>query len=91
MNGSKKDTEAGFLASLRAVSQIQSSDFRIEINGNREIIAEGCLGVMSCGEEQIRLNMGKCSLVLTGCDLVISNMFGKTVCIHGHIASAEFI
>jgi len=89
MHSRKNNNDESFSHSF--ITPAHSSNFHIEFNNSREVIAEGCLGIISCGENQIKLNMGSQTLLLTGCDLVISNMFGKTVCVHGKILSAEFI
>ena len=90
MRNNKRDSE-GFFSTITGSSPSLSYDYHIEFNDDREVIAEGCLGVMACGEDQIRLNMGSRSLLLTGSDLVIASMYGRTVCVHGRIVSAEFI
>lgn len=63
----------------------------IEINGSRRFVAEGCMGVLACNDDQIKLNMGKQTLLLTGSNLTISGMYGQTVCVDGRINSVEFI
>ena len=88
----KNDEEKGVLS--RLLESAPASVFpniHIEINNFRELIAEGCLGVLLCEENQIKLNMGKQIMLITGCELSISSMFGKNVCISGKIVSVEFI
>ncbi len=91
MRKKKNEDEQGFISDLFSTAPSLSCDYHIEFNDDREVIAEGCMGIMSCSEEQIKLNMGKRALLITGCSLVISGMFGRTVCIRGRIISAEFI
>ena len=66
-------------------------DCHIEINGSREFIAEGCMGVLACDDNLIKLNMGNQTLLLMGSNLIISGMYGQTVCVDGRINSIEFI
>ena len=66
-------------------------EFHIEINDARELIAEGCMGILLCSEEQIKLSVGRRILLVTGSDLVISGMFGQNICIRGRLSSFEFI
>ncbi len=70
---------------------VPSSRFHLEVFESGELIAEGCMGVLLCSENQIKLNMGKKTLLVTGTELVISNMFGQSICIHGRLLSFEFI
>lgn len=74
-----------------AASYAFGNEYHMELNGSREFIAEGCMGVLACNDDQIKLNMGKQTLLLTGSNLTISGMYGQTVCINGRINSIEFI
>lgn len=86
-----KDGREGISQWKIAADYFLGKECHIEINGSRRFIAEGCMGVLSCNDDQIKLNMGKHTLLLIGSDLIISAMYGQTVCIDGRINSIEFI
>lgn len=62
----------------------------IEISGNREVIVEGCKGVLEYDEKTIRLNTGKLILRLEGSELTISALQAEQAIIRGNILSLDF-
>lgn len=62
----------------------------IEMSGNREVIVEGCIGVLEYTEKMIALNTGKLTVKLCGCDMTIISMQGSQAIIKGVITCVEF-
>ena len=62
----------------------------IEMSGNREIIIEGCRGVLEYSDQRIALNTGKLTVRLCGCDMTILSMQGSQAVIKGVITCVEF-
>lgn len=63
---------------------------RIEMLGNREIIVDGCKGVVEYDEATIRLNLGECVLSLCGDDMVIKSFDSDVAVICGRICEISF-
>ena len=90
----RKKKEKGRESALRPLdspSNIFKSQSRIEINGSSDLLVEGCVGVLEYSDVRIRVSLGRQSLVITGSDLGILNMFGDTLSIGGRIAAVEFV
>ena len=62
----------------------------IEMSGNREIIIEGCRGVLEYSDQRIALNTGKLTVRLCGCDMTIISMQGSQAVIKGVITCVDF-
>ena len=62
----------------------------IEMAGNREIIIEGCQGIIDYNEETIKLSAGKYAILLTGQNLEIKSLLDENIIIDGTIFSLEF-
>lgn len=62
----------------------------MEISGNREVILEGCKGVLEYSDCVIAMNTGKLTVKLCGCDMTIISMQGSQAIIKGVITSIEF-
>ena len=67
-----------------------SGIFRLEASSNREVIVEGCQGVLEYGEEVIRLSAGKMILRLEGRGLQISVLTRDSAVVTGFITSISF-
>lgn len=63
----------------------------IEAEGNREIIIDGCKGVLEYGDTSICLNTGRLRVRLRGCDLTITALQNGQAIVKGIIACIEFI
>ncbi len=63
----------------------------IEIAGNREIIIEGCKGIIDYTEESIKLSAGKYAILIIGKNLEIKNLFDESIIINGFIIKIEYI
>ena len=62
----------------------------IEMNGNREIIVEGCQGVIEYGDSVIALNPGRLTVRICGCELSLISMQGGQAIIKGIITGVEY-
>lgn len=62
----------------------------IELYGNREILIDGCFGIVEYTADYIQLNLGSTVLTLKGDCLFIQNFEGAQVSISGTFLSIEF-
>lgn len=62
----------------------------IEISGNREVIVEGCRGVLEYSDTVVSLNTGKLIVKITGCELTVVSMQNTQAIIRGVIAGVEY-
>lgn len=62
----------------------------IELMGNTHAIVEGCKGVIKYEEDDIRLNLGKCTVSLRGRGLCVRTFRCEQAVIHGEIADISF-
>lgn len=62
-----------------------------EFSGNREVVIEGCRGVLEYDENIICLDTGKLKVRLMGRGLEIRNFTDHSVIIDGYISSVEFL
>lgn len=71
--------------------EILSGEPKIEMLGNREIIVDGCKGVVEYGENLIKLNTENCVLSISGDGLVIKSYDGSVAVISGIITDITFV
>ena len=62
----------------------------IEMFSNKEIIIEGCCGVYEYGSDYLRLNLGKGSVILNGCNFDIVCFEDGIITVKGNISTLEF-
>lgn len=62
-----------------------------EVNSNREVIIEGCKGILQYDENIIRINMGKMITAFCGRKLSVKCLNPDSLIIVGFITSIEFI
>lgn len=62
----------------------------IEISGNREVIVEGCQGVLEYGDCVISLNTGRLTVRISGCELTIISMQNGQAVIKGIITGVDY-
>lgn len=67
-----------------------SSQAKIEMLGNREMLVDGCKGIVEYTENVIRLGLGNLVLSVTGDRLVISSFDSSVVIINGQIGEISF-
>ena len=61
-----------------------------EIAGNREIVVDGCRGILEYDENLIRLRAGKLTVRISGRGLTLRNLRRTSAVIAGFITSVEF-
>lgn len=62
----------------------------IEITGNREVIIEGCEGVLEYSDSVIALNTGRLTVRISGCELTIVSMQNGQAIIKGIITGVDY-
>ena len=72
------------------VPDLHLNEAKIEMLSNREIIVDGCKGVVEYGENFIKLNIGELSLDVAGIDLVIESFDGGVAIIRGKFTDINF-
>ncbi len=72
------------------LSEMFYDEPRIEMLGNREIIVDGCKGVVEYDETTIRLSLGECVLSLCGDDMIIKSFDSEVAVICGRICGISF-
>lgn len=61
-----------------------------ELNGNREVIVDGCKGLLDYDENIVRVNMGKMITAFYGRNFIIKCLTEDSLIIEGFITSIEF-
>lgn len=67
------------------------NEAKIEMIGNREIIVDGCKGVIEYGENLIKLNIGELVLCLVGDNMIIESFDSGVAIIGGNFAEISFV
>lgn len=62
----------------------------MEINGNNEVIVEGCNGVLEYGTEVVRIKTGKLIVRFSGRGLVIKCLTSDSLVVTGYLTGIEF-
>lgn len=75
----------------KLISEMFRDEPRIEMSGNREIIIDGCKGVVEYTENNIRISLGKSVLSLSGDNLLIQSFDNDVVIINGQISDIDFL
>ncbi len=73
------------------VPESLSTEPKIEILGNREIIIDGCKGVVEYGENLIKLSTGELVIAFEGIDLLVKSFDNQIAIINGNISEISFI
>lgn len=73
------------------IPELYLNEAKIEMLGNREIIIDGCKGVIEYDENTIKLNIGDLALCLVGTDMVIESFDSGVAIIRGRFAEIDFI
>ena len=74
----------------KLLSELFADEPRIEMTGNREIIIDGCKGVVEYTENNIRISLGDNVVSLSGDDLVIQSFDNSVIIINGQISDIDF-
>lgn len=62
----------------------------IEMQGNREVLVDGCRGVLEYTSDQIKINAGSCVIRFCGGDLTIRAYSENQTEINGEILQIDF-
>ena len=77
-----------------AALQISDDPFsklaEINLKGNREIIIDGCYGIIEYSDCLISVNIGKSTLKIMGFDFSISDYSDSNITVSGNIKNIEF-
>lgn len=63
----------------------------MEINGNREVIMEGCRGVLEYDTDVVRIRTNRMTVCFTGRSLVIKCLTVDSLVVEGFITGIEFL
>ena len=64
---------------------------RIELNGNSEVVIDGCYGLLSYDDDSVQLHTGCGTLQILGQNLTVSALGCGTSMVNGKILSLDFI
>ena len=73
------------------LSEMFIDEPKIEMLGNREIIIDGCKGVVEYDETLIKLSLGDNVLSLSGDNLIIKSFDSSVAVISGQICDISFV
>jgi len=62
----------------------------IQIRGNREIIIDGCTGLLSYAEDNILIETKYCRIRIAGRNLTLKNLSKNILAVRGFIQNVEF-
>ncbi len=75
----------------KIIGEMFRDEPRIELTGNREIIIDGCKGVVEYTENNIRISLLENVLSLSGDNLLIQSFDNDVVIINGKISDIDFL
>lgn len=75
---------------LQLPASALSGAAHFQMNGNREVIVDGCRGVLEYDEKIIRINTGKMITCFQGRCLTIKCLTADSLIVEGFITSIEF-
>ena len=62
----------------------------LQIRGNREIIIDGCTGLLSYAEDDILIETKYCRIKIAGRNLTLKNLTKSILAVRGFIKNVEF-
>ena len=62
----------------------------IQIRGNREIVIDGCTGLLSYAEDNILIETRYCRIKIAGRNLKLKNLSKSILAVRGFIQNVEF-
>ena len=87
----KNDTAARFLdRALELPVGTVSGGATVILHANREVVVDGCRGVIACSEEELKLNVGNKALLIKGRGLMIKYLTDREITVAGLIVGVEF-
>ena len=83
--------KADRLAEILSLPQGTFKNFpSIQIRGNREIIIDGCTGLLSYEQSKILLETKYCRICISGRTLTLNNLTKNILAVRGFIRNVEF-
>lgn len=79
-----------FGLAFKNVSDPFSKLAQISLNGNREVIIDGCYGIIEYSDCFISVNIGNCTLKFIGVDFSVPDYSESNITIRGIIKNIEF-
>ncbi|MDF1493259.1 YabP/YqfC family sporulation protein [Caproiciproducens sp. CPB-2] len=76
---------------IRKLTSTMQMPTHMEINGNQEVIVDGCSGVLEYGTEAVRIKTGKLIVRFTGRGLVIKCLTADSLVVTGFLTGIEFL
>lgn len=70
---------------------VVSNAMHMEMNGNREVVVEGCRNILQYDTTDIKVDVGKMMIAFEGRNLVIKKFSTSSLIIEGFIISINFI
>ena len=87
----KNTSAARFIdRALELPSGTVSGGSTIILHSDCEVIVDGCRGVISCTDQEIKVNVGHRSLKITGDRLMIKSLTDREIIVAGCINGVEF-
>lgn len=80
-----------FLNSVQSPVMSLLNPVHFEMNGNKEVIIEGCKSILSYDENMVRIRLKNMSASFYGRNLIIKCLTSDSLVIEGFITSIEFI
>ena len=75
----------------RSFSDAVKPECKLEMLSNKELILDGCKGVIEYGENHIKLNTGEIMTGISGTGLLIKSFDNEIVVISGIITDITFV
>ena len=75
----------------RIATDLFADEPKIEMLGNREMIIDGCKGVVEYDESILKLSLGEYVLSLSGDNLLINSFDNSVAVISGQICEISFV
>ncbi len=76
---------------IRKLTSTMQMPTHMEINGNQEVIVDGCSGVLEYATEAVRIKTGKLIVRFTGRGLVIKCLTADSLVVTGFLTGIEFL
>ncbi|WP_444659666.1 YabP/YqfC family sporulation protein [Caproiciproducens sp. R2] len=76
---------------IRKLTSTLQMPTHMEINGNQEVIVDGCSGVLEYDTEAVRIKTGKLIVRFTGRGLVIKCLTADSLVVTGFLTGIEFL
>lgn len=75
---------------IRKLTSTMQMPTHMEINGNQEVIVDGCSGVLEYDTDVVRIKTGKLIVCFRGRGLVIKCMTADSLVVTGFLTGIEF-